>query len=138
MFKNIVWATDGSDAAENALPVAQSLADESGGKLTVLHVEETFVGPRAAGMPVYIDEGELKEKLEARAKELGLEFKTIGGAPGLKPAHAIADEATESGADLIVVGTRGHTALGGLLVGSVTHRLLHITPCPVLVVPPAA
>jgi len=137
MFKKIIWATDGSDAAENALPVAQSLVDESGGALTVLHVEETFVGPRAAGMPVYVDEGEVRERVEAKAASLGTEAKVISGAPGLKPAHAIADAAREAGADLIVVGTRGHTALGGLLVGSVTHRLLHITPCPVLVVPPA-
>ncbi len=54
----------------------------------------------------------------------------VGGA-----AHSIADAAQESGSDVIVVGTRGHTALGGLLVGSVTERLLHIAPCPVLAVP---
>ena len=51
-------------------------------------------------------------------------------------AHTIAEEAKEAGADLIVVGTRGHTALAGLLLGSVTQRLLHIAPCPVLAVPP--
>ena len=59
----------------------------------------------------------------------------VDGGPG-GPAHAIADAAKEVGADLIVVGTRGHTALGGLLLGSVTNRLLHIAPCPVLAVPP--
>jgi nucleotide-binding universal stress UspA family protein len=37
--------------------------------------------------------------------------------------------------DAIVVGTRGHTPIAGLLVGSVTQRLLHIAPCPVIVVP---
>ena len=36
---------------------------------------------------------------------------------------------------MIVVGTRGHTAIGGLLLGSVTQRLLHIGTCPVLAVP---
>jgi nucleotide-binding universal stress UspA family protein len=39
------------------------------------------------------------------------------------------------GADVVVVGTRGHTAIGGLLLGSVTQRLLHVAPCPVLAVP---
>ena len=34
-----------------------------------------------------------------------------------------------------MVGTRGHTPLGGMLLGSVTQRLLHIAPCPVLAVP---
>lgn len=34
------------------------------------------------------------------------------------------------------MGTRGYPAIGGLLLGSVTQRLLHIAPCPVLTVPP--
>ena len=56
--------------------------------------------------------------------------------PTTQPAHAICDIAEEVEADLIVVGTNGHTALGSLLIGSVTQRLLHISPCPVVAVPP--
>jgi nucleotide-binding universal stress UspA family protein len=52
------------------------------------------------------------------------------------PAHAIADIAEKVDADLIAVGTRGHAPVAGLLLGSVTQRLLHISPCPVLAVPP--
>ena len=44
--------------------------------------------------------------------------------------------AAEGGHSAIVVGTRGRTALTGLLLGGVTQRLLHIAPCPVLAVPP--
>jgi nucleotide-binding universal stress UspA family protein len=51
------------------------------------------------------------------------------------PAHAIEEIAEKAGADLIVVGTRGHSPVAGLLLGSVTQRLLHIARRPVLVVP---
>jgi nucleotide-binding universal stress UspA family protein len=52
-------------------------------------------------------------------------------------AHVIAEIADKEGADLIVAETRGYGPLVGLVLGSVTHRLLHIAHCPVLVVPTA-
>ena len=52
------------------------------------------------------------------------------------PAHAIEEVAAEADADLIVAGTRGHSPVAGLLLGSVTQRLLHIARRPVLAVPP--
>jgi nucleotide-binding universal stress UspA family protein len=52
-----------------------------------------------------------------------------------RPAHHIAAIAEREAADLIVVGSRGHSTLTQLIVGSVPLRLLHITPCPLLIVP---
>src|SRR5919197_274256 len=138
MFKTIVWATDGSDAADAALPYAKGLAEGEGRKLVVVHSKELLRG-RAGGYPMYADEDELQTKIRRQADELrsaGLDVTlpiTTGAAPGA--ADMIAEVAREVGADVVVVGTRGHTAIGGLLLGSVTQRLLHVAPCPVLAVP---
>jgi nucleotide-binding universal stress UspA family protein len=141
VFNTIMWATDGSAAAEQALPYAKSLAARDGAKLVVAHTVETFTGSRAAGLTLYADEDAVEAKLEELIAELegeGLDasLKIVTRA-GVHPAHALADIAEEVGADLIVVGTRGHTVYAGLLLGSVTHRLLHIVSCPVMAVPPA-
>jgi nucleotide-binding universal stress UspA family protein len=140
MFKKVVWATDGSEAADQALPLARTLAAEGGGELVVVHCVELTVPGKSGGIyPIYADEDELETKIERQVAELandGVPARlqttrtTVGGA-----AQAIADVAREQQGEVIVVGTRGHTALGVLLLGSVTQRLLHIGACPVLAVP---
>jgi nucleotide-binding universal stress UspA family protein len=139
MFRTIVWAADGSPSADTALSYAKELAEGPGKKLVVVHCKEVMQG-RAAGFPVHTDEPELVEKIRgqvAAAREEGfdadLELFPAGAGTA---AHVIAEKAREIGADVIVVGTRGHAPLSGLLLGSVTQRLLHIASCPVLAVPP--
>lgn len=48
------------------------------------------------------------------------------------PAAQILDSAAEAGADLIVVGSRGHSAIRDMMLGGVTHRVLRHAPCTVL------
>ena len=141
MFRTIIWATDGSETADRALPYAKELAHGAAGRLIVVHSKELLVG-RAGGHPVLADEDEVETKIEAQVEQLradGLDasFRLVSGSAP-HAAHMISDAAAEAGADLIVVGTRGHTAVAGLLLGSVTQRLLHIAPCPVLAVPAVA
>jgi nucleotide-binding universal stress UspA family protein len=137
MFKTIVWATDGSENADAALAVAKTLASENGASLLVAHIVQRYA--TKTGLPVYADEELLEARLEQIVEELSGEGVNarleIVNHIGPQPAHEIADLAREAGADLIVVGTRGHGAIPGLLLGSVTSRLLHVAPCPVLVVP---
>lgn len=136
MFSTVIWATDGSAAAETALPYARDLARD--GRLVVVHCKEVL-GGRSGGYPVLADDDELQAKIAGQVDELqaqGVDASlrlASGHATGA--AHVIADVAREIGADVIVVGTRGHAAIAGLLLGSVTQRLLHIAPCPVLGVP---
>ena len=141
MYRKVIWATDGSQAADRALAHARALAVESGGSLTVVYCEEfTLPGKGGGSYPVHANEPEIQEKIDRQVAELSaaglgaslrMGRSRVGGA-----AHAIVEAAVEEDADLIVVGTRGHTPLAGLLLGGVTQRLLHIAPCPVLAVPP--
>ena len=138
MFKKIVWATDGSNAANHALAFAKELVELSHGTLVVIHVKELMIG-RAGGYPVFADEGEIEAAIREQfgeLKEAGVDasLQVITEA-GSNPAHAIADAAKAEGADVIIVGTRGHGPMVGLLLGSVAQRLLHIAHCPVLAVP---
>jgi nucleotide-binding universal stress UspA family protein len=142
MFKTVVWATDGSEAADQALPHAKSFASDPGASLVVVHVEEkTLPGKGGGSRSKYASESDLKEKVRSQVSELSaggiqakLELATtqVGGA-----AHVIAEVAEREHADVIVIGTRGHTALAGLLLGSVPQRLLHLASIPVLAVPTA-
>jgi nucleotide-binding universal stress UspA family protein len=140
MFKKIVWATDGSESTDRALELAKALAVQDSATLLAVHSVEYLAGPRSTGaFPENADEDERVIKINKQVEELVAEGVSAsakivqGGVAGA--AHTVAVVAREEGADLIVVGTRGQTPLKGLLLGSVTQRLLHISPCPVLAVP---
>jgi nucleotide-binding universal stress UspA family protein len=141
MFNTILLALDGSEASERAIPLAEDLAKQSGGRIIVGHVRELMMG-RGGGQPVSANEDELEasvRKIAAKLAERGIETSieiataAVGG-----PAHALAEMAETEHADVIVAGTRGHSPVAGLLLGSVTQRLLHVAPCPVLVIPALA
>jgi nucleotide-binding universal stress UspA family protein len=141
VFTKILLALDGSESSDHAIPVAREVARLSGGALDVVHVREVLLARGGPG-PVHADEPEVEQKVRDQVEQLSASgvtatlhapSSTHGG-----PAHAIAEIATQEGADLIVLGTRGHSAVSGLLLGSVTQRLLHLATCPVLAVPPAA
>lgn len=53
----------------------------------------------------------------------------------MSPANAVCSYAAEHGSEVIVLASKGHGALAGLLLGSTVQRVLALSPCPVLVVP---
>jgi nucleotide-binding universal stress UspA family protein len=140
MFTTIVLGLDGSEGSKLAVPVASELAERNGARVVIVHVDERI--PAKGGVhPVRADEEQVREQLDEQARQLasqGIEVKfdvveiVLGG-----PAHAIEDVAEREGAELIVVGRRGHSPVAGLVLGSVTQRLLHIARRSVLAAPPA-
>jgi nucleotide-binding universal stress UspA family protein len=70
MFKSIVWAADGSESAEKALPVVRELAKEGGATVTIVHVVERVEGIGAVGIPRRADDRQVQTHLEEVAAEL--------------------------------------------------------------------
>ncbi|MDX6671629.1 MAG: hypothetical protein QOI91_1992 [Solirubrobacteraceae bacterium] len=138
MFKTIVLGLDGSDDAQAALPVAADIARHYDSVLVLVHIEEVIVG-KGGPAQVHAGEDEFEAQLRKRVEELtssGVTAKlevaesVLGG-----PAPVIEHIADRLKADLIVVGRRGRSEIADLVLGSVTHRLMHIAKRPVLAVP---
>ena len=135
MLEKLLLAVDDSAHSRKAVPAAAELARTGGGTVNVLHVRElhypvpTVTGDRPGDAQRLVDDvvGELGQ---AGVKAEGAVRPSTGGSP----AAAILEHARELGATLIVVGSHGHSALGGLLLGSVAHKLTQLSACPVLVV----
>jgi nucleotide-binding universal stress UspA family protein len=139
MFKTIVLALDGSAGSRRAIPLAVELARRDNARIVIAHVEQDIAGK--GGPPLHADEDEIQaeirrqaEQLSAQGIETSVEMRNVmvGG-----PAHAIEEISDKAAADLVVLGTRGHSPIAGLLLGGVTQRLLHIAGRPVLAVPSA-
>ena len=136
MLEKILLAVDMSDHARKAVPAAVELARAGGGAVHVLHVRELFypMPPRVVG-----DSPEEAQRLVDAVVE---ELKQAGVAAdgvvrsitGGSPAGAILEQARDVDAGMVVLGSRGLSELGGLLLGSVAHKVIQLSSCPVLVV----
>jgi nucleotide-binding universal stress UspA family protein len=141
MFTHIVCAVDGSEHAARALGYATAIAQRDGAELHLAHVREKLLAGKVAGQDARLDEEQIDARIGSQMNALGAQYAikpmlhVAAGTTG-NAAQQIAEVADEVAADLIVIGTRGHSGLAGVILGSVTQRLLHIAHCPVLVVPP--
>ena len=138
MFERILVACDGSEPSSRALERAAELAVFSSGEVRVLHVrEEHFVG-RAGPIPSEGHDAAVKivDDAIARIGQSGaVATGTVRASLSGRVAVEIVDEALEWDASVIVVGSRGLTEIASLILGSTTHKVLHLSKLPVLVVP---
>jgi len=139
MFDKILLAVDGSEHSLHAARTAANLARAiSSTEIRIVVVFDS--------VPPYLGEPNLQQAINARMEtakvvmekaieavgDLSSEIHTeyIEGSP----AEAIIEVATTRKSDVIVMGSRGHGTLVGLLLGSTSQKVVAHAPCPVLIV----
>ena len=136
--KMILVAVDSSDYSGRALEKAIELSKLMDTKILLVHCHRRF--PSILGEPylqnaitAIIDEAnKIVEPYRKALSESGTEFseRILEGPAG----NVIPNIARIEKCEMIIMGSRGLTDLEGLFIGSVTHRVLHLALCPVLVV----
>jgi nucleotide-binding universal stress UspA family protein len=138
MFNNILHANDGSDPAFKALGLALAIASQNGAQLHMVCVEELPYLPEFAedvreevGRAARRFRGVLQRaRTMAEQQHVKLEVHVIAG----HPVRDIVKLAADLGADLLVIGATGHSALYERMIGSRADRIVQLAQCPVLVV----
>jgi nucleotide-binding universal stress UspA family protein len=139
----VLIAYDGSAGAADALALAETLPWPRGSELRVINVIEPVPMPMAgpwnrgfghspeidAATSAYAAETLKTAADRLRAANVPAEPVERRG----RAASVIVDEAAESGADLVIIGSRGHGTLASLLIGSTSAEVVDHAACPVLV-----
>jgi nucleotide-binding universal stress UspA family protein len=138
MFEKIVVAIDGSPYSDAAIAAAGELSKKLKADLEVLHIHEHDAIPSKAGMSPDLETPDDAKTIVAVALER-LEANGVTARGHVLQASTrdvprrIIEFTNENGADLIIVGRRGLSSLTGMLVGSVSNKLIHAATVPVLV-----
>ncbi|HEX9122336.1 MAG TPA: universal stress protein [Actinomycetota bacterium] len=136
MFEKILLAVDGSEPSHRAVPVAADLARTHGGEVLVLHVREHELTWGAdVDVETSAEATELVDGIVADLKDQDVNvLGEVIRAPLGQTPRVILNVARDEDVGLIVMGTRGLSDWGRLLMGSVAHKVVHLAECPVLVV----
>lgn len=129
-LKKILFCTDFSENSYVALEYALSLAEEYQAELTLLHVLDGFPPQN-----LQAETQEAEHKLRQPIPPDSLDWCTVKTAvqPGMA-YREILKLAQQDQTDLIILGVRGRNAVDLAIFGSTTHRVLQLSPCPVLTV----
>lgn len=137
----ILLAVDGSAYTRRMMAFVAAHADWLGARhsYTVMHVSAALPGRAAA----VIDRAVLKTYYQGQSDEVFKPLRTFFQRQGIaasfearvgSPAFKLSDTADRSGYDLIMLGSHGRSALGNLVLGSVTTQVLALCKTPVLVI----
>ncbi|MCA8964103.1 MAG: universal stress protein [Planctomycetes bacterium] len=144
-IRRILCPTDFSPTARHAIDYALEMARSFGAEIVLLHVIPDMGYPlRSFGTVSAFPN--LREEIHKRGTEelaelqaqLGTDVKITTELRDGASHHAILDCAKDVGADMIIIGTHGHTGLKHMLLGSTAEKVVRSAECPVLTVRSAA
>ena len=143
MYKHILVPTDGSKVAAKAFHAAVSFAAETGAKLTGYYAIEDMNMHHVGSYLTKDLIAEFEKRAQAAAKTHVDEIGAVAKAANVpfdwrvsrvaQPHEGIIDAAQKCGADIIFMASHGHRGLTGMIVGSVTQKVLSHSKIPVLV-----
>jgi nucleotide-binding universal stress UspA family protein len=138
--KQILVATDFSEASDEALNQAIELGKQAGASMEIVHVRELGSGgfpfgplypADTSGVIAYSDLELARRRDRVVSAGLQCHYRCLEGSA----ANEIVHRAGETDADLIVIGTHGRHGLAHAMLGSVAERVVQHAGCPVLTVP---
>ncbi len=141
-LKNILWPTDFSREAQEALLYVDVFAKAFDAKITALHVspdlslalydEASPALQQELILQMDVSKKKAQARIQAMARKKGISFKKIVVTEG-SAAKKIIETAEKEKADLIVMGKRGQSLVEKIMIGSVANHVLRHSPVPVLV-----
>jgi nucleotide-binding universal stress UspA family protein len=148
LIRNVLVAVDGSKNSDKALDFALDLAEKYGSAVMVLNVSEVLamgVVPQESTTYSYENMSmigkdlrkiheDILSKAVSRAKTVKPDLAVSSMLRDGDPANEIVKVAKESGFDAIVIGHIGSGMAKERLLGSITEKVAHSAPCPVVIV----
>lgn len=139
-LKRLLVPVDFSEPSRAALDYAIALARPFGSEICLLHVVEAIVLPPDVEV---VETAVLAERMNEEAAKCLAKWREEAASRASAvtedlragtPHREIVEAAEDTNADLIIMGTHGHTGLARALIGSTAERVVRHAPCPVLVV----
>ncbi len=141
MYDDILLPVAPGGEANDAVPHAASLAERYGATVHVVSavdtLAETLRGPHAGAFAERI-ENAAQDRVETVTAELeAAGIDVVGDVRRGEPADVIEDAITDLGVDIVVMPSHTRSGLRRVLLGSVTEKVVRLSPVPVVTVPMA-
>ena len=136
MINTVLLAVDDSKNSLRAAEVVRQIAENTTATVVVLHVHEVAIGQWGRLQIDDSSEDDVACTIAADLRAAGVRATTeIREVNYHGVARAIVQAADDLDADFVVVGSRGRSDVESITIGSVSHKVLHMSQRPVVVVP---